>query len=58
MIGFNNNDITGIVRNNKQMIALYIGKKLVWEIPVGYIFTSDDFSVVTNEGYIIKCKDQ
>ena len=58
MIWFNQKDITNITRNKVEMIALYMGDLLIWEAPTGFIFTSDEHSLLTSDGYIIKCKDQ
>lgn len=58
MIWFNQKDITNITRNKVEMIALYMGDTLLWEAPTGFIFTEDGFSILTSDGYIIKCKDQ
>lgn len=58
MIWFNKKDITSIIRNGIEMLALYSGNKLVWEAPTGFIFTTDNFSMVTSDGYIVKCADQ
>lgn len=58
MIWFNSNDITSIYRNNIEMVALYKGGHLLWEAPTGFIFTQDNYSLYTADGYVIKCKDQ
>jgi len=58
MIFFNKHDITGIHRNNIEMVALYLGDLPLWEVPTGFIFTTDQFSLHTADGFVIKCKDQ
>lgn len=38
--------------------ALYHNLNLLWKRIVGYIFTKDNYSIKTKDGFVIKCKDQ
>ena len=57
-------DTIKIVTDGKLQNVLSVYKyhrnkvQTLWELVEGFIYTSDGYSLITNDSYILKCSDQ